>query len=99
MACITAQLISVHPRMRAFTALVELHNGGAQAVKDLKAFTGSIGGLVEKRNRCVHDPRMSDMATGAVHRLEITAKPAVQFDFIIAGIECVCFIMSAVRPK
>ncbi len=81
-ACITAQLISVHPRLRAFTALVAIRGGSEQSVRDLNTFTGNVSGLSDQRNRTVHDPRFVDKATGEVHRLEITARPKVQFGFL-----------------
>lgn len=81
-ACVTAQLISVHPRMRAFIALAELLGAAADTVQKLKSLSGELGGLIEKRNRYVHDPRMIRPSDGVVARLQITAKPAVHFGFI-----------------
>lgn len=81
-ACVTAQLISPHPKMKAFTALAEILGASAARIAELNAIAGSIGGLYEKRNRIVHDPRLIKQATGTVQRLQITAKPKVHFGFI-----------------
>ncbi len=81
-ACITSQLMSIHPRLKAFIALVEVRAGSAASVKALKSFQGSIADLVELRNRTVHDPRFKQKDTNEIHRLEITAKPRVQFGFL-----------------
>ena len=81
-ACVTSQFISIHPRMKAFIALVEVQGGTQKAVANLKKFYGNVSGLSETRNRRIHDPRYRDRTTGQIHRLEITAKPAVQFGFL-----------------
>jgi hypothetical protein len=80
-ACVTAQLISVHIRMRAFIALVELHGGSEATLACLRSFSGKVSALQEKRNRAVHDPRAVDKASGIVNRLEMTAKPKITFGF------------------
>lgn len=80
-ACITAQFQSVHPRLKAFAALIAVRNGSDESVKKAKKFYGEISGLIETRNRSVHDPRYVDRSTDEIHRLEITAKPRVTFEF------------------
>jgi hypothetical protein len=81
-ACITAQLQSIHPRLKAFGALVAVSGGSEESIKDVSRFQGSISGLAERRNRAIHDPRYRQNSTGDIHRLEITAKPHVQFGFV-----------------
>ena len=82
-ACVTAQLISIHPRMKAFIALVEVRNGKPETVAALKKlYSGTLSGLSDRRNRTIHDPRHINKRTGEVNRLEITAKPKVHFGFI-----------------
>jgi hypothetical protein len=68
-ACMTAQMISIHPRLKAFIALVEIRGGSETALKELNIFSGSAGGLAEKRNRMVHDPRAVHNRTKEVGRL------------------------------
>lgn len=81
-ACITSQLMSVHPRIAAFKGLVQVRGGSQKSVDDINTFYGNISGLVERRNRVVHDTRFRQKDTLEVHRLEITAKGrAVQFGF------------------
>ena len=63
-ACVTAQLSYVQPKIKSFTALVELHGGSKRTLDDIKAFNSDrISGLQEARNRSTHDPRMIDVAT------------------------------------
>lgn len=81
-ACITSQFMSIHPRLKALTALVTVRGGSEQSISDIQSFSGRVSGLAEKRNRCVHDPRYRDRTTGGITRLEITAKPKVQFGFL-----------------
>jgi hypothetical protein len=81
-ACVTAQLFSAIPRMKAFTGLAEILGASGDSIKRLKTISGQISGLAEDRNRMVHDPRMIKKSTGAVERLQITAKPNVHFGFI-----------------
>jgi hypothetical protein len=81
-ACVTAQMISAHPRLKAFIGLAELLGASAETIRALKSFQGDIGELVEKRNRLVHDPRMVHKKTGEIGRLQITAKPKVHFGFV-----------------
>jgi hypothetical protein len=81
-ACLTAQMISAHPRLRAFIALVEILGGSQATIDKLNKFQGQIGALTEKRNRMVHDPRMIKLATEETARLQITAKPKVHFGFL-----------------
>jgi hypothetical protein len=80
-ACITAQLMSAHPRMKAFTALAEVRGASDTTLSKLNTFAAKIGGLSEKRNRTVHDSRTVDKTTNKVFKLEITAKPKVHFGF------------------
>lgn len=81
-ACITAQLISPHPRLKAFTALAEILGASKARISELNTLAGALGGLYEKRNRIVHDPRMIKQSTGTVQRLQVTARPKVHFGFI-----------------
>jgi hypothetical protein len=81
-ACLTAQMISPIPRLKAFIGLVEVMGGAQESIDKLNKFMADIGGLIEKRNRQVHDPRMVKKGTETVARLQITAKPKVHFGFI-----------------
>jgi hypothetical protein len=56
-ACITAQLASYYPKMKALIALAEIRGASADSVKKLNSFLGSLVPLADKRNRSVHDPR------------------------------------------
>ncbi|MSO70588.1 MAG: hypothetical protein EXQ88_00990 [Alphaproteobacteria bacterium] len=81
-ACITAQLLSIHPRFKAFIALAEIRGAKEGTHRKLsKFYSETASGLSDRRNRCLHDPRMIDKKTSGVHRLEITAKPKLHFGF------------------
>lgn len=81
-ACLTAQFISPIPRLKAFTGLCEVLGGSPDSIAKLNTFSGSLSGLIEWRNRLLHDPRMIKKRTRTVARLQITAKPKVHFGFI-----------------
>ena len=49
-ACVTAQLVSVIPKLKALTSLTNLY-GAAASAAELKKFTGEMGGLNDHRNR------------------------------------------------
>ena len=80
-ACVTAQLMSIHPRLKALKALIETVTGSAKLAREVGEFAGKISGLVEARNRAVHDPRMVLVADDTVERLEITAQKGLSFGF------------------
>jgi hypothetical protein len=81
-ACVTAQLSFIHPRIKAFISLIEIHGGKQDTIDELNKLYGKqISALSEKRNRSVHDPRMVDKDTRAVHRFEATAKGKLSFGF------------------
>ena len=82
LACITSQFLSMHPRMRAYIAICSIHGLSKQTITKLNKFSGRISGLADKRNRAVHDPRYRRNSDGKICRLEITARPTVQFDFL-----------------
>jgi hypothetical protein len=81
-ACLTAQMISPVPRLKAFIGLCEVIGASAESLAALNKFAGDIGGLIDRRNRLIHDPRMVNKRTTSVVRLQITAKPKVHFGFI-----------------
>ena len=82
-ACITSQFTSVHPRLRAFATLTEVRGATPISIGKITSFIGALSGLVERRNRAVHDPRFKQKSTGEIVRLEITARPRdVQFGFL-----------------
>lgn len=87
-ACITAQLVSIHPRMKAFIALVELRGGKPETIAALrKLYSETLSPLSDRRNRSTHDARLVKKGTTEVVRLEITAKPKIHFGFIPEPVE------------
>ena len=81
-ACVTAQMISIHPKLRALISLIWLRGVDEGLVKELRAFQGSVGDLVDKRNRAVHDPRAIRTSDGAMLRMQITAANTLSFAFL-----------------
>ncbi|MBI4274004.1 MAG: hypothetical protein HY659_04825 [Rhizobiales bacterium] len=73
-ACVTAQMISPIPKLNALQSLVRLYQFGEELENRISQFSGSIGGLVERRNRIVHDKRIWYPDTGTVKRIQVTAK-------------------------
>lgn len=81
-ACVTAQLSFIHPRIKAFISLVEVHGASKKIIKKLTSlYSDEISALSEKRNRSVHDPRMAKEPSKEIHRLEVTAKSKLSFGF------------------
>src|SRR5258708_12180963 len=71
-ACVTSQMLSVHPRMKAFIALVEVQGAKAKTIKPLQKIYGEMGALSETRNPAVHYPRLIDGDSKRAYRLEVT---------------------------
>ncbi|WP_372785807.1 hypothetical protein [Phenylobacterium sp.] len=81
-ACMTAQMFSIQPKMRALISLAELRGISAATLSRLRKFNGDrIGGLQEARNRSVHDTRVMHTRTGKVTRLQVTAHGPLVFGF------------------
>jgi hypothetical protein len=78
-ACLTAQLISPIPKLNALLSLLRLYEFGENLEDRLSQFSGNIGGLVERRNRIVHDKRIWDPQTGDVSRINVTARGRLKF--------------------
>jgi hypothetical protein len=83
-ACVTSQLSSMHPRFNAFIALAQVHGTNQRTIKKLKTFVSKrVGGLIERRNRSAHDPRMVKTDNKEVNRLSISARNGnVSFEFV-----------------
>lgn len=85
-ACITAQMISVHPRLQALLSLVHIWRISDATEKELKAVDTEIGALTEKRNRTIHDKRMVLWHEDQVVRFSITARRKLTFGPIVEEI-------------
>ncbi len=94
-ACVTAQLISILPKLDALIALSEKLGANPKTLKSLKAFQGSIGSLVKQRNRVIHDHRIIWFGKGEVARFEVSAKGTAVFAPITETID----ELSALRIK
>lgn len=72
-ACITAQIPSILPRLRALIALVHRIGVSEGLIKDLNKFSKRADEVARQRNRIIHDPWFVAKDETAFGRLEITA--------------------------
>jgi len=85
-ACITAQIPSMVPRLRALIALVHKNGAGKALLKDLNRFSGKADGLARRRNRVIHDPwffrenRSENHSQIEFGRLEVTADRRLTYE-------------------
>ena len=56
--CLTANLQSIHLKLRSLRALAEYHGASKKLLKDFASFQSRISGTADKRNRAVHHPWM-----------------------------------------
>ena len=77
-ACVTAQFISIHPRLKALIALARI-NGATTSADELASFYGEAGGLADRRNRLIHDKRLVNYHTKEVVRFGIATKKSLEF--------------------
>lgn len=73
-ACITAQIISMAPRLDCLLALMKLRSIDHNLIGRVEKFKQNIYGTQEKRNRMVHDPFVYNRMTRKAGKIEITAK-------------------------
>lgn len=74
-ACLTAQMISVHARLDALIALAHLREISPELIKELNSFSNELRPLSMKRNRLVHDPLVrKPVGDGEVFQLKTTTK-------------------------
>jgi hypothetical protein len=78
-ACLTAQMISPIPKLNALQSLVRLYQFGKKLEDKLATFSGSIGPLIERRNRMIHDKRIWNPENGHVRRITVTARTRLKF--------------------
>jgi len=73
-ACVTSQMVSIHPRNKALMSLLNLFDIDDHLTKDLSSVLGRAAGLSEIRNRLIHDKRLVRARAGEVVRFEVNAK-------------------------
>lgn len=69
-ACITAQFISIHPKIKALIALCRHKGVDDKLIKRLNAFHQSLYSTAEKRNRAVHDAWVPEVSPGRVQLVQ-----------------------------
>lgn len=57
-ACLSANLGSIHLKLRSLYALLELNNASKETLKKFRYFQNRISGTADKRNRVIHHPWM-----------------------------------------
>ena len=82
-ACITANFMSVYPKLKALTALAHLNKVSDRTIKKLNRFRSNLYTTSEKRNRAVHDHWMMQEKDDGFHPVQvtITADGAPEFFF------------------
>ena len=79
MVCVTAQLMSVWPRFRAYTALADLRGTPPEIVDRINSFAGQTDPLTQKRNRAIHDTWVMGVATQQVGQIRATANKKLDY--------------------
>jgi hypothetical protein len=77
-ACLSSQIISIHPKLKALRALLHLWNADELA-DEIGSFAGSMYELADPRNRTVHDKRFMTYPGNEVVRFEITTTKRLAF--------------------
>jgi hypothetical protein len=77
-ACVTAQIISIHPKLRALRALLHLW-GAADLAREVGSFAGDMYELADLRNRVVHDKRFVLHPNRDILRFEVTTPKELTF--------------------
>ncbi len=57
-ACLSANLGSIHLKLRSLYALLELNNASKETLRKFRDFQNRISGTADKRNRFIHHPWM-----------------------------------------
>lgn len=57
--CITANLQSIHLKLRSLRALLEFHGASKKLLGKITTFQNKVSGTADKRNRVVHHPWMT----------------------------------------
>jgi len=78
-ACVTSQMVSIHPRTKALMSLLSLYDVSDVLVKNLSSVLGTAAGLSEIRNRLIHDKRMIRHPSDEVVRFEVSARSNLIF--------------------
>jgi hypothetical protein len=73
-ACITAQLVSIHSRLRAIIALARLKSCPKIVIDRLNKFSSDSERIVRLRNRAIHDPWYRGLETGQLAQHKLTAE-------------------------
>lgn len=101
-ACVTAQLVSILPKLDALRSLANRLGLGETIDKKLKRFHGDIGPLVSERNRRVHDKRVvffSSDIRGEVCRFEVSAKSTLKWGPALERIDELTELFRRIRWK
>ena len=86
-ACLTAQFSSIHSRMRALIALIELRGGNKGLIKEANIFSRDATPVALNRNRIVHSPLILNTDMSEVQRINIHADKSLLFEVKNSDIE------------
>jgi hypothetical protein len=96
-ACITSQIGSVGPRMRALISLVHFRKGNDNILRELATYMRAIEGLSRQRNRYIHDPATIGKESGKISRINVTADLRLDFGFKDVDLKEMARIFQKVR--
>jgi len=88
-ACITAQIFNTDGRIRALLALLKLRQADQRIIDAVNVFSEEMRGPSERRNRIVHDVWSAHEDTGAIFKMEITARNKLKFELQEIDIETI----------
>lgn len=80
-ACITAQIISIGPRMRSLISLLIYRGCHDEIMSIFQKFSRKAEALGRQRNRFVHDPVYLTVASGKLNRLEVKTDAALNYQY------------------
>jgi hypothetical protein len=87
-ACITSQLMSILPRLKAYMALAQLRGiTDRDLVARLHKYIGETEPITQKRNRAIHDAWVVGKQTKKVAQLRVTANRKLDYGFRPGSLE------------
>ncbi|WP_428660456.1 hypothetical protein [Reyranella sp.] len=78
-ACMTAQILGIHNKLRALISLARLNEAPQSIIDDLNKFSNEAIPITMKRNRAVHDSWWMGAKTKKVGQLRLTADKRLDY--------------------
>jgi hypothetical protein len=71
-ACVTANFVSIHPKLKSVIALAHLCGMSKATITKLQKFRTGLYGTTEKRNRAIHDQWITLSSKDETHQGQMT---------------------------